>query len=606
MQDQHLSPLQQLIQEDALGQLRRQQGLMAELGSEQGEIKLDWVGGIARLLAMPEELASVEAEARALWERGIRHIIWAGMGGSVMAVRVLTDLGFCDGQDADHFAIYPLDSTDPATLNALVRRLAQAKNLAVQAEHESVDTTLLRTLLQDTLMVGVAMGMTSEEPITHLTWYTELLQQAQLQPSEHLLVMTLPGSYLDLFAQKYDVPTRSLQLDGGNGTGGRMSAPATRVFLVPAALYLTRISAEPGQMHALLDSAWQAYQRELYPASQSLYQLAATLSTTSENGACRVLFDLPERWHALLPWIEQLMEESLGKKGKGIVVFDNQALNPQALAYRAPNLPGSGIFTLQENSLTSETDSRQRLSELATAFLRWQTVMALYGYLQRITFAGQPAVEDYKARARVLRTRENPFDALEDWPKVTISGQLTLYAPVAVGPQRAQGALLHAQDGSPLSLAEPTPAMVFARTIQQAAREKRLDYLDFTINGEVAPELWSLVENQMRRIGNELLGVPVKVRSAPASYHSTEQSEMDGPPNLVSLRLLTRQHEASLLGTYSDAFLNAQAISTWQAMVEQGRTCFFLVYDGASGDAMQQALQHFFSTLAKDLGDLLV
>src|SRR5690348_2865117 len=83
--------LRRLIEENAVGQLRRQEGLMATLGSEDGALKLDWVEGVARLLADPTKLEQVEREAREIWERGIRHIIWAGMGGSIMAVRVLTD-----------------------------------------------------------------------------------------------------------------------------------------------------------------------------------------------------------------------------------------------------------------------------------------------------------------------------------------------------------------------------------------------------------------------------------------------------------------------------------------------------------------------------------
>jgi hypothetical protein len=43
-----LSALQQLIEDDAVGQLRRRDGLMATLGSEDGALKLDWVEGVAR------------------------------------------------------------------------------------------------------------------------------------------------------------------------------------------------------------------------------------------------------------------------------------------------------------------------------------------------------------------------------------------------------------------------------------------------------------------------------------------------------------------------------------------------------------------------------
>src|SRR3989440_5469383 len=238
------SALQHLIEDDAVGQLRRRDGLMATLGSENGALKPDWVEGIGRLLADLTQLEQVEAEARDIVQRGIRHLIWSGMGGSVLTVRVLCDLGFCGSHDNGQVSIYPLDSTDPAALNAIVREIAAAKKLALPTGEEASHPTSLRALLSDVMMVGVSMGMTSEEPITHLEWFTDLLKQAGLRPAEHVLVMTLPGSYLDRFANAQQAPSRPLQLDGGTGTGGRMSAPATRVFLLPAALYLTRLSGD--------------------------------------------------------------------------------------------------------------------------------------------------------------------------------------------------------------------------------------------------------------------------------------------------------------------------------------------------------------------------
>ena len=147
-------------------------------------------------------LEDVEAEAKGIWQSGIRHIIWAGMGGSVLTVRVLCELGFFSEQDSSSssqqhqqsIAIYPLDSTDPAALNEIVRKIATAKKLELPTSEEASNPTFLQALLNDVMMVGVAMGMTSEEPITHLEWFADLLKQAGLRPAEHVLVMTLPGS----------------------------------------------------------------------------------------------------------------------------------------------------------------------------------------------------------------------------------------------------------------------------------------------------------------------------------------------------------------------------------------------------------------------------
>jgi len=597
--------LQQLIEDDAVRQLREQKGLMATLGSEDGVLKLDWVEGVQRLLADNAMLEQVEIEAREIWERGIRHIIWAGMGGSIMAVRVLTDLGYCNGRDKGHVTIYPLDSTDPAALNEIVRKIAEAKNLALPGGEESSNPAFLRELLDDVMMTGVSMGMTSEEPITHLTWFTDLLKQAELRPAEHLLIMTLPGSYLDQFAREQQAPSLPLQLDGGTGTGGRMSAPTTRVFLLPAALYLTRLSGDRGQLRAVLRRAWDEYDLALAterPADHLFVQLAAALSDASVDGACRLLLRMPEGWQVLVPWIEQLMEESLGKGNKGVVVFTEQPLNRQASASRTSGtlhlqvttgraLPqGDNVFVLSQPSLESR-EPRDRLAALAASFLGWQLSMALYGYLQHITFAGQPAVENYKARARVLRAEDDPLEVTKNWAATTTDTDpasrisYSLLAPQGV---EIQG----------------PPSSVFARTLQRSIAASpgypSLGYLDLTINGELPSNSIPALDADLRTVGNELLGVPVKLRRAPAAYHSTEQSEMDGPPFLVSLRVLARDHEESILGIYTDTFLCAQAVSTWQAMIEQGRPCFLLIIDSSIDDAVEP-LHRFFSDVAAHL-----
>ncbi len=619
----HTSPaLQRIIAEDAVGQLRRRDGRMATLGSENGELKLDWVEGVARLLADPGMLEEVEAEARDIWLRGIRHIIWAGMGGSVLTVRVLTGLGFCSASShkaaqpasAEQITIYPLDSTDPAALNAIARQIGGAKGLQLPSQNQTLNPSFLHSLLGDVLMIGVSMGMTSEEPITHLAWFADLLNQAQLSLAEHLMVMTLPGSYLDQFAQERHAPSRPLQPDRGTGTGGRMSAPATRVFLLPAALALIHESRPSNSLRAMLHRAWEMYNFELAserPAEHPFVQLAAALSDTSERGVCLLLVDTPAGWDGLVSWLEQLMEESLGKGGNGVVVFNDYEggssesahskggggedagrgplRSPSSLIvhmttdsnYALPAQQNKPDFVLSQPYLAA-IDVNERLAALAASFMGWQLSMALFGYLQDITFAGQPAVENYKARARGLRSQENPLSGLEQWSAQFTEGILTLYGP--------QGTIAQAQGDR---RGEDGIAKSFARVLREASTAQRLDYLDGTINGEASPAFLEMFGYYMRRLGNENLGVPVKLRRAPADYHSTEQSEMDGPPSLVSLRLLARQHEGCMIGRYDDTFLRAQAVSTWQAMLEQGRSCFLLVVNGAFEDAMEPLRQFF-------------
>ncbi len=443
------------------------------------------------------------------------------------------------------------------------------------------------------------MGMTSEEPITHLEWFTALVQQAGLRPADHLLVMTLPGSYLDRFANAQQAPSRPLQPDGGTGTGGRMSAPATRVFLLPVALYLTtHFPGQTGQLRSVLQRAWNEYNLELAtsrPAEHPFVQLAAALSAESRDGDCRLLLRMPQGWQAFVSWLEQLMEESLGKGGKGIVVFHDQTLNASAPNYRpggmlhvrvvteATQSAGDQPFLLAQPSL-ADKEPQDRLAALATSFLGWQLSMALYGYLQHITFAGQPAVENYKARARALRTEHDPLQVAAHWSPALHDGILTLLAPHGTQIQSDQ------------QQRHTSAAAAFARALQGAS----LSYLDVTVNGEAGAGLLAVLDEHVHTIGNRLLGIPVKLRKAPADYHSTEQSEMDGPPSLVSLRLVARNSEAPLVGNYTTTFLHAQSVSTWQAMMEAGRPCFLLVIDGRLDDATGP-LATFFSQVEEYL-----
>ena len=588
--------LARLIAQDAAGQLLRHDGAMATLGREAGVAKLDWVNGVPRLLADPVALETVEAEARALWDRGIRRVIWAGMGGSVIAVRVLRELGLC-GAASGMVAVEPLDSTDPTALNRIVERLAVGKGIALPQGSEAggrVDTPrfeagegliralhpgdgeVLRALLSDVLLLAVSMGMTSEEPITHLRWFAALIQRAGLPAANHLLVMTLPGSHLDRFAIAHGVPSRPLQLDGRSGTGGRMSAPSTQVFLLPAAL---AVGGQQGALRRILAAAWAHHSLDTErPTAQPFARLAAALSDAAHEGGCRLQLQLPIGWEPLFAWIEQLLEESLGKGGKGVVVFEERAASGSAATDTMPGMgKASGTLSVQvrrdglgegrEGSFAlrqpylKEGTAIERLAALAASFLGWQLTMALYGYLHGITFAGQPAVEQYKSRAAALRDGvDEPLLVATRGAARLSEGAVTLYPPA--GWAEVEG-----------------PAATLARAILELRDvASPLAYLDLTINGDWPPELTRICE-RFAAIGAGS-GLPVKLRRAPAAYHATEQSEMDGPPALVSLRLLRTQVERCLLGDYDDRFLRAQAAGTWQAMGEAGRSCFLLVLDG--------------------------
>jgi glucose-6-phosphate isomerase len=527
----------------ALRQLAARTGRMAELCTEHGVVRMDWVHSVEALVADPRPLRELEVLAAGWRGRGVRHIVWSGMGGSGVTVGVLTELAAGDGGDGP--AVHLLDSTDPAAIDALVVRLAEGKDLplsAPPAEHA-------HALLRDVVLVAVSMGVTSEEPVTHLSWFLALLAAAGLSPARHAVVMTVPGSRLEEAAVSDGLEARPVFLGDRSGLPGRMSAPGTSVFLAPVALR----SADTGDgLRALLQQAWSSHDLAGTledPARSPYVRLAGQLADRSPGGRGRLMLDLPSQWAAMHVWIEQLLEQSLGKDGKGVIVLAAQRLNPAAPGYRDDDLLLATSEAPDGVSVPVPNPSLHPHAALAAAMLGWQLVAALLGYRAGTNVVDEPAVEDYKSRARELRAEP---DALA---RAVEEGAVDWTAHGLEGLQPVVDALV------------------------TKAGERKLPYIDVTVNGELDQASRSAAARRLRGLGNDVLGVPVKLRRAPAAYHISEQCQLDGPCDVVSLRVVARTPRPAVLGDYTPQFLHAQAVATWQAMTCRGRDCTLVVLD---------------------------
>lgn len=543
--------IDRMVREDVIGQLLGRRGRMAELATEAGDVKLDWVDQVAWALDHPDVVQAVERLAQSIRER-FAHVVWSGMGGSIQAVHTLKGMGLFA---ANCPSVHPLDSTDPAALNRLLRELAPDGDIGAA--------------LRQTLMVGVSMGMTSEEPITHLRWFDQLLRSHNVrEPADHVMVMTLPGSYLDSFAAESGATRIDVQLDAKSHIAGRMSAPSTRVFLLPAAL------AAGGRLREVLASCQADFQlqpgmtedeRNQFVEMDPFVRLAAWLSGQIDGGRDMVVIDLPARWRPLAPWIEQVVEESLGKEGRGLLVFYDQDLRAAA-----PWPDRFSILRVDEGSRTelsgrpraelhlgSADDPVASLSVCARCFAGWDLAVALVGYLQGITFAGQPAVEHYKAYARALRDAPGALPYPAEEVAATRSGRLELSFGASTVPQTNRDRV--------------DAATVLAAVVRSLEDQGRLGYFDLTLNGDSEGSLWEAGHRAGYHFGNQVLNRPTKVRVGPRDYHSTEQSETAGPPDLLSLRVVVKDPERVTAGEYSDRFLHAQALGTIFAMRDAGR-----------------------------------
>ncbi len=550
--------LARLRDEDALGQLLERRGRMAELATESQDAKLDWVDQVAWGLAHPDALELTERLAESWRAGGVRHVIWSGMGGSIQTVHVLKRTGVLDRQGV---TVHPLDSTDPAALNRLLGRIGEL-------EGAPLTRAGLAPVLQRTLMVAVSMGMTSEEPITHCEWFRGLLREMDIAEfAQHLMVMTLPGSFLDRFASGVGAPTVAVQLNAQSHIPGRMSAPSTRVFLLAAALAqagrpaLARV-LERCQDEYRLGPALSSDERAALVASDPFIRLAAWLTMHLEQGRNKVLLDLSPRYRGLAPWVEQVVEESLGKGGQGLLIFYDQ---DQEAARRWPDQYVLLEISEERASFGRPTDrpvARLRLplvegddahlGLLARLFAGWNLAVALLGYLSGTAFAGQPAVEAYKRYARELREAGGPLP-YPDHAMATDASGLSLHDP------------------GPPARREDSPAGMLAGALERRLQEGRLGYLDITVNADPEGPGWDRLRSRALHFAGTVLRRPLKLRSGPRDYHATEQSETDGPDEVVSLRVLVRRPERVALGDYDHRFLHAQALGTVRAMRDAGR-----------------------------------
>jgi hypothetical protein len=230
------------------------------------------------------------------------------------------------------------------------------------------------------------------------------------------------------------------------------------------------------------------------------------------------------------------------------------------------------------------------LPELAGLFLGFKLTVATFGTLHDIVFVGQPAVEAYKKYARDLRESPEPV-TFNDTPHKATFRSLTLYY------NSVMKTALH--DVSCLTT-NSDAVEVYAAILRIAKRQGWFRYKDFTFNGELTPALRAVFEDARRTLVNGALKMRGKIRTGPSDYHSTEQSETDGPNELISTRFVALNHEPIAVGNYPDKFLLAQARGTGQAMEDANRWVLMVTMPELNDETVSD-LRAFFEAVNRRL-----
>jgi len=313
----------------------------------EATVRLNWIDLPTTSRALLPELDALTAWART---REISTIVLAGMGGSSLAPEVI----------AKTYAktLTVLDTTDPDQINA------------------AIPTDLLHTLI----VVGSKSGSTIETA-SHKAFFTKLLLDAGLDPLNHFVIVTDPGSPLDKSARNDGLRV----INSDPNVGGRYSA-LSAFGLVPAAL----IGVDPS---ILLDDAAAAAANFTSPDSVAV-KIAATIFDNGEQNVA--FFDSDSELPGISDWIEQLIAESTGKNETGRL--------PIAIEDQNAPIAGPGLKVGFKDGSSADLIVTGTLGE---QFILWEWVTALLSFSLKVDPFNQPNVTEAKERTGALLSTWN-------------------------------------------------------------------------------------------------------------------------------------------------------------------------------------------------------
>jgi hypothetical protein len=486
---------------------------------------------------------------------------------------------------------YVLDSTDPAKLNAI---LADMQHRAAAP---------LADVLKSTLVVGMALGMTSYEPVINLEKLSTLYRKLNIESTPNFVYMTLPNSLLDQFGRRDGYRRVELQLDGANSTSGRHSGPMTRGSLYPLGLASVPLDVwmdETLLSDELIETAWR---------------LSAFLNTQAEAGRNKVTLVLPREWSGIGPWTKQNFEESLGKSetfGLKIVIGE-----PVKLAnYRPPKDPAQDRCFLAvqvrgfEHEETKKIASLRRagypvaiLSMRAPQLSRYMQFIhyAVFGigYLQGMNFVTQPSVELYKAITNKLHAESEKaggIDKTSEWSRMQTSQRRAKF--------RTTVTLQYDRLPADINVSGEDAAGIYAAALKCLICARRIEYGELTFFGDTrysasGKAVRKVLDRAGDRVYRTLLKMPVDIYEGPAMNHSYHEMII-GHGRCFSTVLLSERAEKIAAADYTADYHRAQFLATQMALAERGRYVVALLLKDLEAASLA-ALDEFFKKVVQTL-----
>lgn len=495
--------------------------LWGKAAEAESSIRLGWTSSATDSRPLVAPITELRERLKAA---GINRVVLCGMGGSSLAPEVIVGTAGLE--------LVVLDSTNP----------------------EQVGTALAGDLTKTVVVVSSKSGSTVETD-SQKRLFEEAFTNAGVNKSERIVIVTDPGSPMEA-AAKADGYTI---FNADPTVGGRYSA-LTAFGLVPSGLAGVNIDAllsDAAAASALL-SADSAENPGLVLGAA----MAASVKGTKPADKLAIL-DKSSPLLGFADWAEQLIAESTGKDGKGVL--------PIALTASAPELaaqPEDLIVAELVSQISNIGDSDIQVSgSLGEQFLLWEVATAAASAILQLNPYDQPDVESAKVAARAMlenRAPESPAIFSEDGVEVRAAG--------------------------------------FSLTANTLADALKATLAELGTDGYVSVQAYLDRENQsqyaeLRDAFALASGRPTTFGWAPRFLHSTGQYHKGGPAQGVYIQLVSRASQDIQVpgrGFTLGELIASQAAGDANVLAEHGRPVLTLTISDVSTGA---------ATIKKALGN---
>ncbi len=507
--------------------------------------RLGWLTSPTIMRGHSEDIRGFADEVRRLQ---YSHVVLLGTGGSSSTGMVFNEtfgskMGFPD--------MLVLDSTDPAA----VKQVADGVNLS------------------RSLFVISSKSGTTNETMAAYAYFRGLVEAASSpRPGMQFVAITDPGRPLDKLAT--ETGFRRTFLNPAS-IGGRFSA-LSFFGLVPAAMIGVDIKILLERANGMVETCGN----EVGVRGNPAVQLGAVLAGLARAGRDKATLVFSEKIRSLGPWIEQLLAESLGKDGTGIVPVVDEPLGAPtvygddrvfvALVLEGDDSHDPGLAKLADAGHPVLRLVLRDAMDVGAEFFRWELAAATAGAVLGVNPFDEPDVARAKENTATLLSEWKRSRRLPEWPSDVEEDGIVLMTKSNKKPSSvSRGLAAH------LAMAAPG------------------DYLAIQAYLAPTPEAWRVLQ-EIRVALRDRLRIATTLGWGPRYLHSTGQMHKGGPTSGLFLQITGDDREDLPIPGVGYGFSTlkaAQALGDLQSLRDGARRVIRLHLNGKQSQGLQQLLQ---------------